>query len=144
MIVIDNVASPFRLLSTGSIEKRIAVIDKLGRDLRFIAQKYICAVLCINQMTTKRLKPHGDREEQYVNLPSLGQSWSENVDYRLLLHTVEGSHRTIRLVKSMLLLQPLLSDYQLVEAKKQVIVRVNDHGVLEVNESEPTIANVIK
>ena len=85
LIIIDNVAAPFKLIPRFSLEKRIKIIEKLARDLRKLSCRYNCVVLTINQLT-KKLRPASEfnspmpTDPQYQLVPSLGQTWRNNVD----------------------------------------------------------------
>lgn len=91
MIVIDNVAAPFRLIPRFSIEKRIKIVEKLASDLRILSSRYDCVVLAINQLTRKLLSSSeysfpALTDPQYQLVPCLGQTWRNNIDSTIFLN----------------------------------------------------------
>lgn len=97
MLIIDNIASPFKLIPTHTIEKRIRIINKLANDLRCIANKYNCAVLTVNQLTRK-MQPNPDTADLenkfiYHPIPSLGQTWRNHMDTSIFLKNDEFNGR---------------------------------------------------
>ena len=128
MIAIDNIATPYRLFNTESVEKRLRVINKLGRDLRFMASQLDCAVLVVNQMTTKITSGYRKRDDEenedsfseekklttsYQIAPSLGKkmafslglvfdfsgkTWENHVDTRIILGSDGRNRYTIHII----------------------------------------------
>lgn len=90
MIIIDNIASPFKLIPANTtIERRMKIITKLANDLRCMANKYSCAVLTVNQLTRK-MQPNPDTSDPqnkfiYQPIPSLGQTWRNHLDTSIFL-----------------------------------------------------------
>ena len=80
LIVVDNVASPMRLLSSRSIDLRMHLINKLARDLRKIACQFNTAILALNQMTKKKIIQPDSTTSEYRSFPSLGISWNSHMD----------------------------------------------------------------
>jgi RecA/RadA recombinase len=79
LIIIDNVASPFRSYTEPTLQKRIKLINKFGKDLRRLSAKFNCAILTVNQMTTKIVVSsnpiNSDKSKlksNYKIVPSLG------------------------------------------------------------------------
>lgn len=90
MIIIDNVAAPFKLIPRLPIEKRVKIIEKLSSDLRKFSSRYDCVVLTINQLTRKlRITTESNSassiDSQYQLVPSLGQTWRNNIDSSIYL-----------------------------------------------------------
>ena len=91
LIIIDNVAAPFKLLARISYDRRTKVIDKLARDLRALSVRYNCAVVTVNQLTRKMVlnsDPESSITEsmpQYQFIPMLGQAWRNHVDSSIFL-----------------------------------------------------------
>jgi hypothetical protein len=100
MIVLDNITAPVRLYLSRSIDARIQLINKLARDLRRLAATFNCAIVSINQMTTKRFiiqnaEPEKEKEEisQFRSVPSLGNTWHNHIDTCISLHIQNNSIR---------------------------------------------------
>ena len=100
MIVVDNVATPMRLFHARSMDTRIQLINKLARDLRKLAASFNCAVLTVNQMTTKKFiiqhaQPEEEKEEisQFRTVPCLGNTWHSHIDTCVCLHQQSSSIR---------------------------------------------------
>jgi len=98
LIVVDNVAAPFKLIPRFHIEKRIKIIEKLAKDLRKLSSRYDCVILAINQLTRKlRSTPEYSfpalTDPQYQLVPSLGQTWRNNVDSTIFLNGDDSKGR---------------------------------------------------
>lgn len=92
LLVIDNIAAPFKLIPRFSFERRTKIIEKLVRDLRKISVRYNCAVLIINQVTRKMMTGPDSMDTdasknipQYQLIPMLGQIWRNHVDSSIYL-----------------------------------------------------------
>lgn len=133
LVIVDNVATPLRLFVSRSIDQRLRVVNKLGRDLRLLAARLNCAVLTVNQMTTKMAvdrpsqpsRPADYSPSVYRAVPSLGHTWEAHLDTSILLQT-ESKHirydaatvsslivpcapRLVKLLRSVHLIEPLVS-----------------------------------
>lgn len=67
------------------MDRRIKIIDKLGRDLRKISVRYNCAVLTMNQFTRRvqfrsNASESSKEQSQYELIPRLGQTWRNHLD----------------------------------------------------------------
>lgn len=67
------------------MEKRIKIIEKLAKDLRKLSSHYDCVILTINQLTrklrsTNEFSSPVATDPQYQLVPSLGQTWRNNID----------------------------------------------------------------
>lgn len=88
LLVIDNIAAPFKLISKISFDKRAKIIDKLVHDLRKFSVRHNCAIFTVNQLTRKRITisdSESQSKSQYQFIPMLGQSWRNHLDSSIYL-----------------------------------------------------------
>ncbi|XP_038206610.1 DNA repair protein XRCC3-like [Zerene cesonia] len=76
-IIIDSIAAPLRCENSNYVQ-RAEDLRELAILLISIAQKFNCAVICINQVSSTF-----DETDDVV--PSLGLAWSNMITYRMLL-----------------------------------------------------------
>ncbi|XP_045502550.1 DNA repair protein XRCC3-like isoform X2 [Colias croceus] len=76
-IIIDSIAAPFRCDNSNYVQ-RAEDLRELAISLLSIAQKFNCAVICVNQVSSTF-------DETDDVLPSLGLAWSNMITYRMLL-----------------------------------------------------------
>ncbi|XP_068602094.1 DNA repair protein RAD51 homolog 3 [Brachionichthys hirsutus] len=92
LLVIDSVASPFRLLFD-ELSRRTRLLNGLAQQLVTMVTKNNISVVVTNQMTTRL------RGGQSQLVPALGENWGHVPTIRLLLHWA-GSRRWAAIVKS--------------------------------------------
>lgn len=92
LLVIDNVASPFRQLFD-ELSQRTRLLSSLAQHLISMATSHEIAVVITNQMTTRL------QASQSQLVPALGESWGHAPTIRLLLHWA-GSRRLAAIFKS--------------------------------------------
>ncbi|XP_002070607.2 DNA repair protein XRCC3 [Drosophila willistoni] len=88
LIIIDSVAAIFRLFT--DYDERTRDMRRLANDLLTYADKYNCAVICINQMTSSSAT-RDDKPMQ--DIPCLGLQWAHLGRTRLIVSKVPKQHR---------------------------------------------------
>ena len=93
MLVVDNVAAPFKLTPRFSLERRLKLIEKFTHDLRVICAKYKISVIAINQLTKKLIRNENEGENIFQFIPFLGKTWSNSIDFSIKLDGDDKSGR---------------------------------------------------
>lgn len=84
-------------------------------------------------MTTKFLR--GDRGQgSVVHKPSLGLTWAQQVDHRLVLRAAEGNARILELDQSIYRFAPLYSKPQMHDSSMPKRLVLNEFGLIEAHE----------
>jgi len=131
-VIIDNIAFPFRLYTSYSIEQRISVIENFASELRNIISLFSCTILTINQMTTKFLRCESE-QGLFVFKPSLGQTWAQLVDHRLIFHALGEQARKLELDHSIYQFTPLYTKAQIQNSSTPKNLALNKHGLVDVH-----------
>jgi RAD51-like protein 2 len=99
VIVLDSVTFHFRygFESSGvnSMRHRTSLLANLGQQLLKIAQEHGCAVIVMNQVTTK---VETDQNTSYLT-PALGQTWSHQATNKIYLEFDHTRRTQIRVSK---------------------------------------------
>jgi len=120
LVVIDSLAFPYRAAPPDAdFVARTRQLTAQAAALAQLAARHACAVLAVNQMTTKMKNNHSDNSNGSSQLvPALGESWAHAVTTRLQLScgsSDDGLRRVCRLTKSPRL-PPATADFCIVEA----------------------------
>lgn len=80
MVIIDNITWPFRTMEEGKF--RTKVIRETGKRLKEQARIKNIPIICINDLTCQY---SDDEKEGKTLIPSLGMSWNDHVDTRIMI-----------------------------------------------------------
>uniref|UniRef100_T1J2H1 DNA repair protein RAD51 homolog 3 n=1 Tax=Strigamia maritima TaxID=126957 RepID=T1J2H1_STRMM len=94
LIIIDNIALPFRIQFEGKVNARTRILSELGQTLTQLATEYKLAVVITNQMST-----NFESEGRSSLIPALGETWGHTCTLRLIL-SWQGNQRFATLNKS--------------------------------------------
>ncbi|KAI8823357.1 RecA bacterial DNA recombination protein [Fimicolochytrium jonesii] len=100
LIIIDSIAFHFRqAFSQADMPLRARLLNTTAQTLRRCAEEFTCAVVVMNQMTTKVGGEMGTGEGDAVLVPALGATWGHACTNRVILFWDQGVRRAC-LVKS--------------------------------------------
>ena len=104
-----------------NIEKRMRITDKLARDLRKLACRHNCAILTINQLTSKiNLHSESTKESAKFLVPNLGHSWANHLDWKILFSGDDEKGRYAELLKCKFGFDPLISVDEISKSKERI------------------------